>query len=230
MRWRAPRIWEGGEAWILGGGASAPRQLGVPEDVIDAVTSGKRRPAALSSYYEPLHNRHVIGVNNAYQIGSWVDAVFFGDCSWYLVHRRELARAFPGLKISCCPRFANKRKEDSEGIKFLQKDSEHRIGISTNPTKVAWNNNSGAAAINVAVHFGAKRIRLLGFDMTLDKKGVSHWHGSHGNKTKKPPFGRHLKGFPLIAREARKLGVEILNVSPISIIKEFKKVKLERLL
>ena len=229
MRWRVPPMWEDGECWVIGGGPSVPRQFDVPEDVVQDVMSGRRRPSAYSDYLSPLHDRHVIGVNNAYQIGNWIDAVFFGDCAWYLAHRQALA-AFPGLKVTCCRRFDGRTREQSEGVKYLAKDAEHRNGISSDPTAVSWNSNSGAAAISLAAHFGVRRIILLGFDMALDEKMVSHWHGSHGAGSPKPPFSRHLRGFPAIAQDAASREIEILNASPSSAIAEFPKVQARGLL
>lgn len=228
MNWTAPPMWAGGTAFIIGGGPSMPRQFGVPEDVVSKVMTGALPPATYSPYLTPIHGAHVIGVNNAYQIGPWIDCIFFGDCSWYLVHRLALTK-FRNLKVTCCPRFATKPEKESEGIKYLAKDGGHRLGISDNLSKVAWNHNSGAAAISLAVHFGVKRIVLLGFDMCLDGGKVSHWHGSHGNK-KPPPFERHLKGFPAIAEDAKRRGMEILNASPTSQIESFTKVFLATVL
>ena len=227
MNWTAPPMWSGGTAFIIGGGPSMPRQFGVPEDVVAKVMTGALPPATYSPYLAPIHGAHVIGVNNAYQIGPWIDAIFFGDCAWYLVHRTALAK-LSNLKVSCCPRFAGRPQKDMEGVKYLAKDGGHRYGISNNPSKVAWNHNSGASAINLAVHFGAKRIILLGFVMCLDGS-VSHWHGSHGNK-KPPPFARHLNGFPSIAEDAARRGVEVLNCSPNSQIDVFPKVSLSEVL
>lgn len=202
-----------------------PRQFGVPENVVEAVLSGASSPRAYSEYLVPLHSRHVIGINNVYQIGPWIQVEFFGDNSWYLVHRLALAK-FPGLKVSCAPRFA--KDGASEGIKYLAKDRKHRRGITSDVTKVGWNNNSGAAAISLARHFGVGRIYLLGFDMKrTDKHG--HWHAPHNEKDALP-FGRHLKGFPFIASDARKMGIEILNVNPDSAINSFKKVALSEVL
>lgn len=235
MNWRVPRIWEGQTCWILAGGLSAPRQFGVPEEVIQKVVERKEKPSIYSQYFSPIHNEYVIGVNNAYMIGVWIDALFFGDCAWYLVHRNKLID-WPGIKVTCCSRFQNKPKNKAEGIKFLDKDSKKRQGVTTDPTKISWNANSGAAAISLAVHFGVKRIRLLGFDMKTEKvqdKSVTHWHGSHqqpNEKQKTPPFKRHLRGFPVIARDAKELGVEILNMNPNSAIPDFKKVSLKGVL
>lgn len=228
MNWTAPPMWSGGTAFIVGGGPSMPRQFGVPEDTVSKVMAGALPPSSYSPFLAPIHGAHVIGVNNAYQIGPWIDCIFFGDCAWYLVHRQALAM-FPNLKVSCCPRFSGRPQKDMEGVKYLAKHGgERRYGISDNPSKVSWNHNSGAAAINLAVHFGVKRIVLLGFDMCLEGQ-VSHWHGSHGNK-KPPPFERHLKGFPVIAGDATRRGVEVLNCNSHSAIDSFPKVTLQEVL
>jgi hypothetical protein len=225
-------MWDGGTCFIIGGGPSMPYQFNVPEEIIGHVMEGRMTPHAYSEYMIPLHDKHVIGVNNAYQIGMWLDVLFFGDYSWYLVHRRRLAE-WPKVKVTCTPRFDGGDR-DREGIKYLQKDNEHKHGISQNKYKLAWNANSGAATINLAAYFGVKRIVLLGFDMCLNDNSISHWHGSHkdkGGKTKRvPPFGRHLKGFPKIAEDAKGLGIEILNASPKSAIKDFKKIHVKEVL
>jgi hypothetical protein len=226
--WTASKIWEGDTCFILGGGTSLTRVFNIPKDVVFKVHSKPSEAYLYSPLLQSIHNKHVIGVNNAYMFGSWVDCCFFGDCSWYAVHRHNLAK-FLGLKVTCCPRFLNKTELDSEGIKYLVKDRGHRLGISNDPTKVSWNHNSGAAAISLAVHFGVKRIVLIGFDMKLSSDQVSHWHKSHEGK-KSPPFSRHLQGFNAIAEDAKNLGVEILNANLDSAITQFRKVSLEEVL
>jgi len=211
-----------------------PRQFDVPEEVIQKVYAGKLSPSSYSPYMEAIHEKHVIGVNNAYQLGTWIDILFFGDSEWHLQHKQKLA-GWAGLKVSCDGKFLNRPKNKMEGIKCLDRDKEHRFGISSNPTKVSWNGNSGAAAINLAVHLGVKRIFLLGFDMTMDAgTRYSHWHGTHlppGQKIRRlPPFAKHLRGFPQIAKDAKEMGVEIFNVSSVSRIETFPKISLKEAL
>jgi len=230
MSWAVPNMWAGGECWIIAGGPSWLYEFYIPDEIISAVMGKIERPSALSPYLESIHDKHIIGVNNAYQIGNWIDIVFFGDCSWYNVHRAALVD-FPGIKITSC----QKRTFDpKENIKFLHRDKEHKKGISSNNKKVSWNNNSGAASISVAAHLGVKKIILLGFDMDMDTKSkYSHYHGSHRNpneRIKSPPFKRHLMGFPMIAEDAKNMGIEIINASPKSKIKVFPRIHLKELL
>lgn len=220
-------MWAGGECFIIGGGPSMLKQFEIPAELTEKVRLGLRPASVYSPYMSLIKDKHVIGVNNAYQLGNWIDCVFFGDCAWYLVHRM-LLMDFPNLKVTCCPRWLNKKKKDSEGVKYLEKQGS-KLGLTENPTRVAWNHNSGSAAINLAVHFGVKRIVLLGFDMFLDAKN-SHWHKGHGHKNPETFFSRHMRGFPVIAKDAAALGVEILNASPNSEIKDFTKISLKDVL
>jgi len=230
--WTVPKMWEGGECWIIGGGPSIPVQFGVPSDVIEAVLAKELDPSAYSPYMERIHKKHVIGINSAFLIGDWIDMVFFGDRGWWLKNRVALAK-FPGLKVACHPKPSKYR---SEGIKFLGRDRNHKRGISSNPSRVSWNANSGAAAISVAANAGAKRIVLLGFDMCLGANLKQHWHGLYGTANratddpKRLPFRRHLGGFSAIAKDAKKRGIEIINVCPNSAIEQFKKISVEEFL
>jgi hypothetical protein len=231
MTWQVPHIWQGGDVWIIGGGPSIPKQFEVPEEVFQSVMKGNSPPSVYSPYMSYLHDKHVIGVNAAYLLGNWIDIVFFGDKSFFLAHEKRL-KDFPGIKVSCQEYINN-----NGWCKFVAKDPSHRVGISPNPKMVSWNNNSGAAAISLAVHTGAKRIILLGFDMTLDS-GKQHWHSLYPNSANNQderrrintPFARHLLGFPAIAADADRMGVEILNANPNSAIACFKKVTVKELM
>lgn len=219
MQWKVPVIWKGADCYIIGGGPSLPRQFSIPEDVIKEVVTGAKSAEVYSPYLSALHDKHIIGVNNAYLLGSWVDVLLFGDKAWYLQHGKDLAN-WPGLKVSCAPALLT----NQAGIKYLKRES-HGLAIGKR-IKVGWNSNSGAAAISLAVHFGAKRIILLGFDMQLDNNNVSHWHGKHNPKN----FEKHLKGFAQIAQEAEEHGIEILNANLDSAIEDFEKVHISDIL
>jgi hypothetical protein len=230
MKWRVPRMWDGADVWIIGGGPSITKQFEIPDNVVKAVVSGSSPPNTYSPYMLYLHDKHVIGINVAYLLGDWIDLVFFGDNGFFNNHKSRLIN-FPNLKVSCIPEAL-----EYNWLKHLSREPKKSKGISSNNECVCWNSNSGASAISIAVHAGAKRIYLLGFDMKLNEISQQHWHDLYGRgiindpkKINKLPFTRHLFGFPLIAQDAKKLGVEIINVSPDSAINCFPKISMKQI-
>jgi hypothetical protein len=233
MIWKVPRIWEGGDVWILGGGPSVTEQFNIPEVVVRAVKNESAPPEVYSSYMQFLHDKHVIGINVAFLIGNWIDMCFFGDAKFFTRYKEPLSQ-WSGLRVSCW-----KGVENVDWIKYLDRDPQRKLGISSSAKYVAWNSNSGAAAISVAANAGAKRIFLLGFDMKL-RNGDQHWHklyrkpaGEAPARNKKgipnvrhSPFDKHLRCFPHIAQQAKIRGIEIINVCPDSAITAFPKMSL----
>jgi len=230
-----PKIWEGQECWIIGGGPSIHEQFNVPKKVSNDIQSNKLPLSDLSKYLEPIHNFNIIGVNSAFHIGNWIDILFFGDRSWYDKHKQNIIE-FNGLKYTCCSKLRNKKEQRLAGFNHIEKDRGHSSGISPDPNKISWNTNSGGAAIDLAIKVGAIKIFLLGFDMQPNKDNVTHWHGKHyelirkDGTPKKTPFKAHLKRFLAIAKDAEKLGVEIINCNPKSKITSFKTANVFELL
>lgn len=238
--WQIPKIWEGGEVWILGGGPSLLECFDIPQEVSTDVRYHKKSIEAYSPYLAKIHSKHVIGINVAYQFGSWVDICYFGDFPFFLEHRYGLSE-FKGMVVSHNSKVA---KRDLHWVKYLplevKKDvpqRERNLGISTYPKAVSWNYNSGASAISLAAWMGVKRIILVGFDMTLNKTNNQHFHNEYKPvrddvrmNPRKLPFNKHLQGFPIIKRDADNMGIEIINTSLNSAIKDFPKVHIKELL
>jgi hypothetical protein len=85
--------------------------------------------------------------------------------------------------------------------------------------------DSGTSAINLAYHFGARTIVMLGYDMT----------GGHFCKhpLSNPPqghFRRHIVPLKALNEDARRKGVRIVNCSPTSVVTAFEKQPLEKFL
>jgi len=198
--WRVPKLWPGGECFILGGGPSL-RDVDINQ----------------------LRGRRVIAVNNAYKLGDWIDVLFFGDRRWWHWHKDALLN-FAGLKVTTCEHHL-----DKPGIKVVKRRNSP-FGISTDPGILIWNLSSGACAINLAFHFGVKRIVLLGFDM--QKSGDKHnWHDDYGPRHSGfNPYPRFMRRFSNIAADLKRYNVECLNATPDSAITVFPRVKLEDLL
>lgn len=83
--------------------------------------------------------------------------------------------------------------------------------------------NSGFQALNFAVQLGARRIILVGFDMT-DSGGV-HWYGRNTWKQANNPdisnFRRWSSAFDAARPALDEMGVQIVNASPITTMKAF---------
>jgi hypothetical protein len=233
MKWEIPNMWEDGECWIIGGGSSVPRMFGVPEDIIQDVYKKRRTLEAYSPYLSALHDKHVIGVNTAYQYGNWVDITVFGDINFYLEHTMKLLD-FKNLKVSCHPR-VRKGHPGVYHIKYIAQDSQKTKGLTTRKGYTAWNKHTGAVAINLAYHLGVKRVYLLGFDMQLDTNGKAHSHAEYHQEglpihKNRLPYDSHLSHYPYIARDAESMGLEIINVNDNTAITQFPVVKLEDVL
>ena len=227
MKWVVPKIWKGGDVWILGGGPSIITEFEIPLEVVEQVFTGTSHISIYSEYLKPIYNKHIIGINVAYMMANWFDMIFVGDSAFFTKHKAGLYH-YPNLVVSCA-----ENTSDLHWVKHLPRHAKLN-GISPSPKFVCWNKNSGSAAISIAVQAGAKRIFLLGFDMTNQNK-VSHWHNHYeraviNGEMKPPPYKKHLIGFAAIKQDAKEMGVEIINVSPKSAITEFPKITLKEAL
>ena len=140
---------------------------------------------------------------------------------------------FAGIKVTCC-----RRAEGKPGIQAFNRGKP--AGIEKRAGFISWNGNTGASAINVAYHLGVSRVVLLGFDMQ-EVDGDCNWHTEHlemnPNSEKKKLenggqtcYGRYLKKFPDVVKDAKRLGLEILNATPGSALLDFPMVELRDVL
>lgn len=218
--WKVPKIWADNTAFIIGGGPSLAIQAGLSLNQKDP----RQVFPAIRDYLLKLRlDKHrVIGVNDAFRLGdNIVDVAWFTDCGWFDKNRVKFAR-FGGLKAHCCNRHAER-----PGVhRIVRQDTS---GISTNPKKINWNKNSGSSAINLAYLLGARRVILIAFDMQFGQSKTHNWHAEHKKKRPKNwnPFPRFLDPFAELAKDAKVLGLEIINANPDSAIEVFPKMKLE---
>lgn len=98
------------------------------------------------------------------------------------------------------------------------------------PGVVGSGGNSGFQACNVALHCGARRLILVGYDCTL--RHGAHWHGRHSglNNPTQAGVDKWKERFDAQAPIFAKLGVEVLNASKISALEAYPKMTLEEAL
>mgnify|MGYP000553607136 CR=1 FL=1 len=230
-------LWSGERVFIIGGGFSLIEQFNIPYELYKEVDQGNVPVKALTPYLSDLWDKRVIGINRAYELGEWVDAIYFYDCSFYN-HYRTLLDRFGGLKFSSCSRFINNK---SRGIRYIPIDRDSKTGISGKSDHIHFNFSSGGAAVDLATKLGASEIVLVGFDMCNGSNQETHWHGGYKEKEepirqeakrknklyqKKMPHKRHSKPWRALLRDTQKKGVELANSSYRTAINEIPQVGL----
>jgi hypothetical protein len=146
-----------------------------------------------------------IVINDTHRLAPWADALYACDSMWWLYHAQS-ALKFAGLKITqdTCVPFPQVLCVPSNGAD----------GFEPDPSRIRTGHNSGYQALHIAIHAGACRVLLCGFDMRV--RGLhTHWFGNH------PPqlvdsdaqvFSRRfIPSFEKLAPLLVGLGVEVLN-------------------
>ncbi len=217
--WTAIKLWPDSIVFIVGGGSSL--------NTTGLIWNKENKEVILKNVSDNLsciHDKRVIGVNNAYELGDWIDICFFGDTRWLPWNKDKLIN-FAGLTVCNTPVKCGWVK------KLIRNEG---FGIDKRPTHCCWNKNSGGAAINLAVHLGAKTIVLIGFDMGVSEEGEHNWHKIHklqNHPTKHLPYEkRFLDKFAYIKQHCDELRVRVINTSMESKITEFEKMELKEVM
>lgn len=152
----------------------------------------------------------VIAVNDAWTLAPWATALMASDSTWWMHH--SCLRQFPGLKFSLEKR-ANEKCKDVIVLKRTKDE-----GLELDPSGLSTCRNSGGAAVNLAVHLGAKRIVLLGYDMSMPG-GVKreHFFGAHQFPLRSnSPYPMFRDTFKKMVEPLKAIGVSVVNCSRYS--------------
>lgn len=149
-----------------------------------------------------------IVVNTTFRLAPWADVLYSNDEDWFEHHLPEVLGCFSGEKWCGHPSWRH------PSVRSIPYDKT-ALGLITDPGRIAWGMNSGAAAMNLALQFGAARILMLGFDQGLGPTGERRWHGRHPEalQNQVPGFGRWRSWFEQAALDFAALGVEVVNCS-----------------
>jgi hypothetical protein len=85
-------------------------------------------------------------------------------------------------------------------------------GLETDPSGLRTGQQSGYQAINLAVHLGAAKIVLLGYDMQPAQDGTDHFFGDHSHGVK-PPWPDLRPFYDSIVAPLQALGVRVVNAT-----------------
>lgn len=148
----------------------------------------------------------MIVVNDAFKLAPWADCMYAADDKYW--RWENGAPDFTGMKYTIEP-----CRKEWPGLRVLK--NKGLTGLSLDPSGLCTGSTSGYQAIGLAVHLGAARIVLLGYDMH-----GKHFFGSHKDGSV-PPFTLSLAAFPTLVEPLRTIGVEVINCTPKSAIKTF---------
>lgn len=192
-----------------------------PGETVVCIAGG---PSLTAADVEACRGRaRVIAVKDAIRLAPWADVLYACDRKWWAAHPET--EAFEGLKYGLEPVYT---RPDVQILRFTGTD-----GLDTAPSAVRTGQNSGYQVINVAVHLGAARIILLGYDMQAADDGKARWFGRHPYETAEhapPPFERFLPHFETLVDPLRGLGVEVVNATRVTELRTFPIVTLDEAL
>lgn len=162
----------------------------------------------------------VIAVNDAYRLAPWADVLYACDGKFWDYYQG--VPLFTGLKYGLTVKLGK-----WPGVERLANTGVE--GIELQPTGLRSGSSSGYQAINLAVHLGASRILLLGYDYQLGRKGQEHFFGRHPNGLRVtsdlPAFARRMRG---LVAPLKELGIEVINCSRETALPWFPRMSLEQ--
>ncbi|MDD4984345.1 MAG: glycosyltransferase family 2 protein [Dehalococcoidales bacterium] len=198
-RWFADYVqngmWKGRRCFIIGGGPSVQQcDLSLLEGEL---TIGINRA------YELLSPSILFGVDG--QLWGWAETGKLGEES------KAKFMAYKGYKVWIAlhelfpPDFYMVEPDEAGG---------YRIGTTE---RLAFKNNAGYGAINLAAALGANPIYLLGFDMHGDGQGKQKWwHPGYPVDYGENIYARYIEEISNFAPVLHDAGIEVVNLNPQS--------------
>lgn len=187
-------------------------------------------PSLTQTIANRVLDRRVIVVNSSCHVAPWADILYFTDSGWY-EPRRDLVASWPRLVVSMS---RTAKREMPDKVLRVKGEGDPAFPITSFPSLgspvIRQGRSSGHTAISLAIALGAKRIVMLGYDMRL-VDGREHNHTEYNNPRDLEQYAREfVPSFAGWNAAALAMGVEILNATPGSAVKEFPMIDLEEFL
>jgi hypothetical protein len=174
-----------------------------PDSTVVCIASG---PSLLAADVERCRGLRVLAVSNAIALCPWADAHYAADCKWWDWHE-DLANAPHPPKFSVSGIVKRKYFRTIQHLIIAGS-----VGLDYRPTHVMTGGHSGYTAINLAMHLGARRIILLGYDMQRGPQGEEHFFGDHPDRTHLAYTAR-CKAYASLLRYLTPRGISIVNAT-----------------
>lgn len=209
--------WHGHPAFIVGGG-----------------------PSLRGFDFSRLRGRRSIGVNLAFY--AFDPTIIFSMDTRFLnwIFNGTYDRgSFPGLRAKFEKTAAYKvwlltySASLAEDIFIVPVHKSYQDGLGSFTLRyrdgIGHGNNSGYAALNLAVILGANPIYLLGFDCNR-LPDASHWHAGHPVPQNPKHLDSFIPRFETAAAATKKAGIRVVNLNPASALRCFEFGSLEEAL
>jgi len=155
----------------------------------------------------------VIAINDAHKWVPWADVLYSSDRRWW--NHYKGVPEFQGMRFGIGSGIGKKNPAGGKwtGVKILRNTGY--LGLDMAPDAIRNGRNSGYAAVNLAVKFGASKVLLLGYNMGYIK-GRAHFFGSHppGLPQSASLYPGFRKNFEHMVKPLAELGVEVVNCTP----------------
>lgn len=179
-------------------------------------------PSLINFDFASLDGKNVIAINNAFLKVPSAQICYFCDRDWFERWKDQL-KEHPGKKIRG---YLPGDQLDLDWVDEWEFTAER--GLILEPHCLAHGFNSGAAAINLAVQLGYKRIYLLGYDMGV-VNGRKNFHTDHRRTTPHYAYqSQFIPSFTALVEPLRAMGIEVINATPGSALNVFPSASLTK--
>lgn len=196
----------------------APIPRAWPDSTIVLIANGPSlsKPQIGSAYQSWIERRvRVLGCNDAYRIAPWIDGLYACDLKWWTHHIEPVRDLHMAMLFT-----QDAQAADQYGLWHIP--SRCQTGLSADSGYIHTGQggaHSGFQLLNLAVHLGAKRIILIGYDCGTPDMQRKHWFGNHPPPLDMNPFySTWAAPYRDAAPQLFKLGVEVINCTPGSAI------------
>lgn len=143
-----------------------------PDETVYIVAGG---PSLRDFDFRRLDDKITIAINKSLSVLPNAKLLWWSDERFFRQHREEIAQHRAAYKATAYINFYREKNPD-----WVSSYSFSRMkGYDDRPEYLCHGNNSGYAALHLAIKLGAKKIILLGYDFKFDAQKNTHWHAGH---------------------------------------------------
>lgn len=205
---------------------AAARGPSWPGETVFIVAGG---PSVLDQNLDMLRGHRVIAIKGGYISLPFADVLYFADHFWWRATApkdrgngpKVVASGFAGEVLTTSPYLSG---DPHAGRLTFRKAVKT---FSENPAELFVRRTSVTAAVNEAWHRRAKACVLLGVDGVTTEERTHHYPDDNGRTLPKNWQDEQAKDFQHLTAETTRLGMTVINASPVSIFDFWPRAKLE---